>query len=307
MDDVNYNDNTRIIIQKDLFEKIILDINNKYNKYTFLDLNDYILFLKIITNEKDEKVFEKVENIKKKYKNYNLTFDINKYYNDLLNVDILRYKAIKYFSDIKTRIITYYNKNKNELNKLDINSLICILKFKIIKNIEFTNNIEYDMINKILYETDINKRLINKLKYEKKICINHFNNNYKILHYKDLNENKKNNNNYKNIKKVSLFLGGSIALLGLAFMTIPTIFGISALGPISGGLFSYFQSIGITLSIIQSISMTGISFIVGTCCISGASIIILPGLAITYKEIMDDVKLYKEFQKYVINYINNEK
>lgn len=44
MDDINHNDNTRIIIKKENFEQIILDINNKYNKYTFVDLNDYILF-----------------------------------------------------------------------------------------------------------------------------------------------------------------------------------------------------------------------------------------------------------------------
>lgn len=75
------------------------------------------------------------------------------------------------------------------------------------------------------------------------------------------------------------------------------IFGITTLGPISGGN---------TLSIIQSISRTGISIMIGTCCISGASLIILPGLAITYKEIIENKELYYEIENYINNKINEK-
>lgn len=87
-------------------------------------------------------------------------------------------------------------------------------------------------------------------------------------------------------------------------MLIPTIFGISALGPITGGLFAYLQSIGITLSVIQSISMTGVIVTIGVCSLSGASLIILPGLAITYKDIIENQELKKEIEIYINNIIN---
>lgn len=150
----------------------------------------------------------------------------------------------------------------------------------------FEDNIDYDMINKILEEIKINDILINRIQYNKEICVNNFNKSY--------------NNKESNIKKASLILGGVVGVAGLTFLSIPTIFGISVLGPISGGLFAYLQSISITLSIIQSITTTGVSIAIGTCCISGASIIILPGLVITYKDIKKNKEIYHEIQKYII-------
>lgn len=291
MDNINYNDNTRIIIKKENFEQIILDINNKYNKYTFVDLNDYILFLKIITNDDDEKLFKKLEDVKKEIKKNDLKFDIDKYYNDVKYINLIKYKAIKYYSDLENKITSYCNKKHDEIKKFNINLLICKLKYKFLEDIEFKNNIEYDMINKILEKIKIYDILNDKTHYNKKSCVNNFNINCK-------------NDKRLNIKKASFILGGTIGLIGLTFLTIPTIFGISILGPISGGLFAYLQSIGITLSIIQSISMTGITITIGSCCLSGASLIILPGLAITHKDITDNKELYNEIQNYIIYKIN---
>lgn len=299
MEDINYNDNNRIIIKKESFEQIISDINNKDKKYTFVDFNDYILFLKIITNETDNKLFKKVKDIKKEYKNYDLRFDIDNYYNDLESININKYKAIKYYSDLENKIIYYCNENKDEINKLNINLLICKLKYKLFENVEFKNNIEYDMINKILEKIKICNISIDNNQYDKKYCINNFNKNYKkIISSFDINKSS-------NLKKASLILGGSVGLIGLTILSIPAIFGISVLGPISGGLFAYLQSIGVTLSVIQSISMTGITVTIGSCCISGATLIILPGLAITYKDITENKKLHNEIEKY-INYKINE-
>lgn len=297
MNNVNYNDNTRIIIEKENFEQIILNINNKNIKYTFVDLNDYILFLKIIANENDKQLFKKVKDIKNEYKSYDLRFDKDNFYEDLKNSNINRYKAIKYYSDTKHKINTYYKEKQNQDNdnneKININEWICELKYKFI-NIEFKNNIEYDfiyeIINEILNET-ISEPMINKTQYNKNLCIEYFN-----AKYEKMNMNRK---NYKNFKKASIILGSTIGLAGLSFLLIPTIFGISALGPVVGGLFAYLQSIGITLSVIQSISMTGISVMIGTCCISGASIIILPGLIIKYEDIIKNKELYYEIEKYI--------
>lgn len=290
MNNVNYNDNTRVIIEKENFEQIILNINNKDIKYTFMNLNDYVLFLKIIANENDKKIFKKVKDIKNEYKNYDLIFNKDKFYEDLKNSNINRYKAIKYYSDTKHKINTYYKKKQFQDNgnneKININELICELKYKFI-NIEFKNNIEYDFINKIINEI-LDENMINKTQYNKNLCIEYFNTKYKKV-----------NMNRKNFKKASIFLGSTIGLAGLCFLLIPTIFGISALGPIAGGLFAYLQSIGITLSIIQSISMTGITVMIGTCCISGASLIILPGLVIKDDDIIKDKELCYEIEKYI--------
>lgn len=290
MNNVNYNDNTRVIIEKENFEQIILNINNKDIKYTFMNLNDYVLFLKIIANENDKKIFKKVKDIKNEYKNYDLIFNKDKFYEDLKNSNINRYKAIKYYSDTKHKINTYYKKKQFQDNgnneKININELICELKYKFI-NIEFKKNIEYDFINKIINEI-LDENMINKTQYNKNLCIEYFNTKYKKV-----------NMNRKNFKKASIFLGSTIGLAGLCFLLIPTIFGISALGPIAGGLFAYLQSIGITLSIIQSISMTGITVMIGTCCISGASLIILPGLVIKDDDIIKDKELCYEIEKYI--------
>lgn len=188
MEDINYNDNNRIVIRRENFEQIILNVNNKDIKYTFMNLNEYILFLKIIMYENNDTLFKKVEDIKKEYKKYDLKFDKDKFYEDL--------------------------------------------------------------------------------------------------------------------KNVSLILGGTIGFAGLSVLLIPTIFGISALGPIAGGLFAYLQSIGITLSIIQSISMTGLTITIGTCTLSGASIIILPGLIIKKEDIIKDEDLKQEIERYINNKIN---
>lgn len=234
MEDINYNDNNRIVIQRENFEHIILNVNNKDIKYTFMNLNEYILFLKIIMYENNETLFKKVEDIKKEYKNYDLKFDKDKFYEDLKNVNIKRFKAIKYYGDTKHKIITYCKINKEE----DINKLICKLKQNFI-NIEFTENIEYDFINFVLNEINITEKSINIDIYDKNSC------------KKDFDELSKKK---KIVKNVSLILGGTIGFAGLSVLLIPTIFGISALGPIAGGLFAYLQSIGITLSVIQSIS-----------------------------------------------------
>lgn len=284
MEDINYNDNNRIVIRREKFEKIILNINNKDIKYTFMDLNEYILFLKIIMYENDEKLFKKGDDIKKEYKDYNLCFNKDIFYEDLENININRFKAIKYYGDTKHKIINYCRNNQ----ETDINKLICKLKYNFI-NIEFINNIEYDFIYFVLNEISINERSINIDIYDKLLCKKHF----------DELINKK-----KIVKKASLILGGTIGFAGLSVLLIPTIFGISALGPIAGGLFAYLQSIGITLSVIQSISMTGVTVTIGVCSLSGASLIILPGLAITYKDIIENQELKKEIEIYINNIIN---
>lgn len=96
--------------------------------------------------------------IKKTYKNDDLRFDIDKYYDDLINTNIKRYKAIKYYADIITKINTYCDKSKKDLNNVDTNSLICELKYKFI-NINLENHNVYDMINKILDEIKIHENL----------------------------------------------------------------------------------------------------------------------------------------------------
>lgn len=284
MEDINYNDNNRIVIRRENFEQIILNINNKDIKYTFMDLNEYILFLKIIMYENDEKLFKKCDDIKKEYKDYNLCFNKDKFYEDLENININRFKAIKYYGDTKHKIINYCRNNQ----ETDINKLICKLKYNFI-NIEFINNIEYDFIYFVLNEISINERSINIDIYDKLLCKKHFD---ELINIKKI------------VKKASLILGGTIGFAGLSVLLIPTIFGISALGPITGGLFAYLQSIGITLSVIQSISMTGVTVTIGVCSLSGASLIILPGLAITYKDIIENQELKKEIEIYINNIIN---
>lgn len=264
MEDINYNDNNRIVIRRENFEQIILNINNKDIKYTFMDLNEYILFLKIIMYENDEKLFKKCDDIKKEYKDYNLCFNKDIFYEDLENININRFKAIKYYGDTKHKIINYCRNNQ----ETDINKLICKLKYNFI-NIEFINNIEYDFIYFVLNEISINERSINIDIYDKLLCKKHF----------DELINKKNI-----VKKASLILGGTIGF--------------------AGGLFAYLQSIGITLSVIQSISMTGVTVTIGVCSLSGASLIILPGLTITYKDIIENQELKKEIEIYINNIIN---
>lgn len=287
MENVNYNDNNRIVIGRELFEQIILNVNNNDNEYTFINLNDYILFLKIITDEDDEKLFEKVKNIKKEYINEKLRFDKEDYYNDLKEINLKRYKAIKYFSDTNHRITTYCKKKLELIRELDINKLICKLKYKFI-DIGLINNIEYDIIKFILDEMNIDEIFINTENYNKNICIEYF------KYYDKL----------KKVKKTSLIAGTTIGLAGLSVLLIPTIFGISALGPIAGGLFATLQSMGITLSIIQSISMTGVAVTIGTCSLSGASIILLPGLIIKGSDIIKDQSLKNEIEIYFNNIIN---
>lgn len=284
MNDVNYNDNNRIVIQRENFEQIILNINNKDNKYTFVDLNDYILFLKIITNSDDKNLFKKVEDIKKEIKKTDLVFNIDKYYNDLNYINLYKYKAIKYYGDTKHKIITYCRNNEER----NTNKLICKIKQKFI-NIELEENIEYDFIYFLLNDISITETSINTDLYDKNLC---------------KKENDKLRKNMKIVKKVSLILGGTIGFAGLSVLLIPTIFGISALGPIAGGLFAYLQSIGITLSVIQSISMTGLTVTIGTCTLSGASMIILPGLIVKDSDIIKDQDLKKEIEIYINNKIN---
>lgn len=292
MQDINYNDNNRICIKKDNFENIILDINNKEKKYTFSDLNEYILFLKIVIGEDDKELIKKVKVIKNKYKEKNLRFDIDVYRNDLSKIDIKRYKAIKYYSDTSEKIKCYIKKNQENLINFDKNLLICKLKYELsIVNLEDGN--EYDTINNILDELKVDEELVNRVIYRKTKCIEYFRNLYKSF---SVEKNNKSNSKLK-LKNLFLILGGSISLLGLSFLLLPTIFGISVLGPVSGGLFAYLQSI------VQSISMTGVSVIIGSCLISGASLIVLPGLSITYNDILKSKELYIEIQKY-INYIN---